>query len=135
MNLEFSKQLIQIIEPERVLLDEPMKQHTTFRVGGPADYFVVPRTNAEVEHVVMLCKKENLPYYILGNGSNLLVGDLGYRGVIIQIYKEMNRIVVEGNQIRAQAGALLSKVGNAALEASLQVLNLQQVFQEQLVAL
>ena len=82
MNLEFYKQLIQIIEPERVLLDEPMKQHTTFRVGGPADYFVVPRTNAEVEHVVMLCKKENLPYYILGNGSNLLVGDLGYRGDI-----------------------------------------------------
>jgi UDP-N-acetylmuramate dehydrogenase len=69
--------------------------------------------------VVALCKNENLPYYILGNGSNLLVGDKGYRGVIIQIYKEMNTITVEGDCIRAQAGALLSKVGSVALEVEL----------------
>ena len=119
MNLEFYNQLIQIIDKERVLLDEPMKKHTTFRVGGNADYFVMPKTTEEVKGVVALCQKENLPYYILGNGSNLLVGDIGYRGVIIQIYKEMNVITVDGDRICAQAGALLSKVGSVALEAEL----------------
>ena len=119
MNLNIYNQMIQIIDKERVLIDEPMKKHTTFRVGGNADYFVMPRTTQEVQQVVALCKNENLPYYILGNGSNLLVGDKGYRGVIIQIYKEMNQITVEGECIRAQAGALLSKVGSVALEAEL----------------
>ncbi len=119
MNLNIYNQLIQIIDKERVLFDEPMKKHTTFRVGGNADFFVKPSTAEEVKRVVALCKKENLPYYILGNGSNLLVGDKGYRGVIIQIYKDMNEIVVDGDRIRAQAGALLSKVGSVALEAGL----------------
>ena len=119
MNQNIYNQLIQIIDKTRVLIDEPMKKHTTFRVGGKADYFVMPRTTQEVQQVVALCKNENLPYYILGNGSNLLVGDKGYRGVIIQIYKEMNEINIEGDCIRAQAGALLSKVGSVALEAEL----------------
>jgi len=119
MNLKVYNQLIQIIDEERVLLDEPMKKHTTFRVGGNADYFVIPRTTEEVKGVVTLCQKENLPYYILGNGSNLLVGDKGYRGIIIQIYKEMNKITVDGDRINAQAGALLSKVGSVALDAEL----------------
>ena len=119
MNQNIYHQMIQIIDKEHVLIDEPMKKHTTFRVGGNADYFVMPRTTKEVQQVVALCKNENLPYYILGNGSNLLVGDKGYRGVIIQIYKEMNEITVEGECIRAQAGALLSKVGSVALEAEL----------------
>lgn len=119
MNLNIYNQLIQIIDKDRVLVDEPMRKHTTFRVGGNADYFVMPRTTQEVQQVVALCKNENLPYYILGNGSNLLVGDKGYRGVIIQIYKEMNTITVEGECIRAQAGALLSKVGSVALETEL----------------
>lgn len=119
MNLEFYNQLIQVIDKERVLVDEPMKKHTTFRVGGSADYFVMPETTEGVKQVVALCKKESLPYYILGNGSNLLVGDKGYRGVIIQIYKQMNQIIVDGDKICAQAGALLSKVGSEALEAEL----------------
>lgn len=119
MSSKVYEKLIQVIDKERVLVDEPMKKHTTFRVGGNADYFVMPRTIEEVQYVVALCKNENLPYYILGNGSNLLVGDKGYRGVIIQIYKEMNTIIVEGECICAQAGALLSKVGSMALESSL----------------
>lgn len=119
MNLNIYNQLIQIIDKERVLVDEPMKKHTTFRVGGNADYFVMPRTTEEIQQVIALCKKENLPYYILGNGSNLLVSDQGYRGVMIQIYKEMNAITVNGDRICAQAGALLSKVGSVALEAEL----------------
>ena len=119
MNFDFYNQIINFIEEKRVLVNEPMKKHTTFRVGGNADYFVMPKNASEVKEVVALCKKAEMPYYILGNGSNLLVGDKGYRGVIIQIYKEMNEIRVEGEKIRAQAGALLSRIGNIALEAEL----------------
>lgn len=119
MNLDFYNQLINCIDKERVLLDEPMKQHTTFRVGGNADYFVMPQNAEEVKNIVALCKEADMPYYILGNGSNLLVGDKGYRGVIIQIYKEMNHIRIDGDKVIAQAGALLSRVGTATLEAEL----------------
>ena len=119
MNLDFYNQLIQIVEEKQVLCDEPMSKHTTFRVGGPADYFVMPQSMEEVQKIVAFCKESNMPYYIIGNGSNLLVSDSGYRGVIIQIYKNMSEITVEGNQVKAQAGALLSKIGNIALEASL----------------
>ena len=119
MNLDFYNQLINCIDKERVLLDEPMKQHTTFRVGGNADCFVIPQSAEEVKNIVALCKEADMPYYILGNGSNLLVGDKGYRGVIIQIYKEMNHIRIDGDKVIAQAGALLSRVGTATLEAEL----------------
>ena len=119
MNLDFYNQLIQIVEEKQVLCDEPMSKHTTFRVGGPADYFVMPQSIEEVQKIVAFCKESKMPYYIIGNGSNLLVSDSGYRGVIIQIYKTMSEITVEGNLVKAQAGALLSKIGNIALEASL----------------
>lgn len=119
MNLDFYNQLINYIDDERVLVAEPMKRHTTFRVGGNADYFVMPQNAEEVKNIVALCKEEDMPFYILGNGSNLLVGDKGYRGVIIQIYKEMNDIRIEGDRVKAQAGALLSRVGTATLEAEL----------------
>lgn len=119
MNMDFYKKLTDTIEKERVYIDEPMKKHITFRVGGNADYFVTPNTVEEVKNVIALCKQEEMPYYILGNGSNLLVSDQGYRGVIIQIYKEMSKIEVAGDLIKAQAGALLSKIGSLALEQGL----------------
>lgn len=119
MNLKFYDKLTDYIEETRIYKEEPMKKHTTFRVGGNADYFVVPKTEEEVKNIVSLCKSEGMPYFILGNGSNLLVGDKGYRGVIIQICKEMNQIEVQGTSLLVQAGALLSKVGSAALEVGL----------------
>lgn len=119
MNLKFYDKLTDYIEETRIYKEEPMKKHTTFRVGGNADYFVVPKTEEEVKNIVSLCKSEGMPYFVLGNGSNLLVGDKGYRGVIIQICKEMNQIEVQGTSLLVQAGALLSKVGSAALEAGL----------------
>lgn len=119
MNLLFFNRMKDIIDENRIFVDEPMKKHITFRVGGPADYFVVPRTKEEVKGLISLCKEFDMPYYVLGNGSNLLVGDKGYRGVIIQVYKEMNQIEVEGENIKVQAGALLSRVGNVALDAEL----------------
>lgn len=117
--MSFYQKLIEIIDEKRVFQDEPMKAHTTFRVGGPADYFVCPKCNSEVEKLVSLCQEVGMPYYILGNGSNLLVGDKGYRGVVIQIYKEMNDIQVQGEHIYMEAGALLSRIGSIALEAEL----------------
>lgn len=119
MNLVFYNKMIDVMGQDRIYMEEPMKKHTTFRVGGNADYFVMPKTKEEVKKIIALCQEMEMPYYILGNGSNLLVGDKGYRGVIIQIYKEMNAILVEENQIKVQAGALLSKIGSAALEAEL----------------
>ena len=92
-----------------------MKNHTTFRIGGPAEYFVTPHTVEEIKQVILLCKKEHVPYFVLGNGSNLLVGDLGIRGVVIQIFKNFNEIVLEKEGIiRVQAGALLSKIAGFA---------------------
>ena len=119
MNLNFYNRMMDIIDEKRIYTDEPMKKHTTFRVGGNADFFVIPKTVEEVKQTIMLCVEQDMPYYILGNGSNLLVGDKGYRGVVIQIYKEMNNIFVDGQKIKVQAGALLSKIGSVALEAGL----------------
>lgn len=119
MNQNLYEKLVKALAPERVLTDEPMNRHTTFRIGGPADYFVMPASEEELKQVLSVCREEEIPYYIIGNGSNLLVSDHGYRGVIIQIYKEMNEIRVEGNRIYAQAGALLSKIGMEALGAGL----------------
>lgn len=102
-----------------MLANEPMNRHTTFRIGGPADLFVMPASTEEIREIIGLCRTESVPYYVIGNGSNLLVGDKGYRGVIIQIYKRMNQIQVENEKICAQAGALLSRTASAACEASL----------------
>lgn len=113
------EKLCNLLGAEQVLKDEPMSRHTTFRIGGPADYFAVPRSAEEIKDTIAICRREGTPYYILGNGSNLLVGDKGYRGVVIQIYKNMNQIRTEGSLIYAQAGALLSKIAAEALEHSL----------------
>ena len=100
MNQKFYEKLAEILPEERIRTDEPMKMHTTFRVGGPADYFLMPESPEEVQELVRLCKKEEVPFYVIGNGSNLLVSDQGYRGVILQIYRNMSQIRVEGNVLR-----------------------------------
>ena len=98
-------ELCSIIGENNVLRDEPMSSHTTFRIGGPADYFVMPSSAGEIRRITELCTDQKIPYYVIGNGSNLLVGDKGYRGVIIQVFKNMRDIQVEGETVRAQAGA------------------------------
>ena len=119
MNQSFYDKLNNVIEKDSILTDEPMSRHTTFRVGGPADFFVTPKTKEDVRDVIRVCKEVGMPYYIIGNGSNLLVSDAGYRGVIVQIYKEMNEVKVEGDLVKAQAGALLSGIAAKALGAEL----------------
>ena len=119
MNQNFYDKLNNVIAKDSILIDEPMSRHTTFRVGGPADFFVTPKAKGEVRDVIRICKEAGMPYYIIGNGSNLLVSDAGYRGVIVQIYKEMNEVKVEGDLVKAQAGALLSGIAAKALGAEL----------------
>lgn len=108
-----------LLGEDRVFTEEAMSQHTTFKIGGPADYFLMPDKGEDVGRVIKICKEKEIPYFILGNGSNLLVGDGGYRGAVIQIYRNMASVTVEGNEITAQAGALLSAVAAAAKNASL----------------
>lgn len=104
---------------DNVKQQEPMSRHTTFRIGGPADFYLCPHSTKEVQEIVEICKEENLPYFVLGNGSNLLVSDKGYRGVVIQLWKNFSDITVKDCCIQAKAGALLSKVATEALEAGL----------------
>lgn len=114
----FYGQLCKILSKGQILRDEPMSRHTTFRVGGPADYYLMPQPQQAAE-VLLLCKKEQVPCHVVGNGSNLLVGDLGIRGVVLAFAKEAAKVQVEGSQMKAQAGALLSQVAGAALKAGL----------------
>ena len=96
--------------PELVVYQqEPMKKHTTFRVGGPADLYVCPKKQ-ELPVILGLAKKKGLAVTVIGNGSNLLVGDKGIRGLVIEVGAQMNAVEVQGNILRAQAGALLSQV-------------------------
>ena len=118
MNQKVIEKFWNLLGKDRVLVDEPMKRHTTFRIGGPADFFLLPSTVDEVRGILEICREEELPYFILGNGSNLLVSDEGYRGVIIQLYRNFSNISVEGNEICASSGALLSQIAAAARNAS-----------------
>lgn len=104
---------------ENVRRQEPMSLHTTFRIGGPADLFVMPGSIQAVADSIRICKETQTPYAVIGNGSNLLVSDAGYRGVIIQIGRNLNQITGNGEEIRAQAGAMLSVIAKTALLESL----------------
>ncbi len=108
-----------ILGKENVLENEPMSKHTTFRTGGNADVLVTPSSVDGIKAVLEYVNDKNIPYYIIGNGSNLIVKDRGFRGVIIQLYKNFSNIETDGCVIKAQAGALLSAVAKTALNNSL----------------
>ena len=108
-----------IVGSDNIVSDEPMRKHTTFRIGGNADIFVRLESKEQIAEILRLCRKQDVPYFILGNGSNLLVGDRGFRGVVINIMDNMNDIKVDGGIIKAQAGAMLIKVSRAARDNSL----------------
>ena len=107
------------IEPNRFRLDEPMKLHTTFKIGGPADCLIFPASMEETEKVLALVNEYKLPLTILGNGSNVLVQDKGIRGVVVKFARPMAKIRHEGTRIIAGAGALLKDVSEAAAQSSL----------------
>lgn len=116
---QFSQLLLTELPEGTIYLNEEMKNYTTFKIGGPVDILIKPDSIKSLVRAIKLCRTYEVPYYILGNGSNLLVADEGFRGVIIQIYTNFAEIKVEGNTVTAQAGALLSKIANKALEHSL----------------
>jgi UDP-N-acetylmuramate dehydrogenase len=103
----------------RVLFDEPMARHTSFRVGGPADALIYPENAAEIAAVVLWCAQQDIPWIVIGNGTNLLVRDGGIRGVVLKLSERMHGIAVEQNRLTAQAGASLTAAARAALAASL----------------
>ena len=119
MNVNLKQRFQEILEDNRILEAELMSKHTTFRIGGPADFFLVPENADEIKKIIAVCKEKNVPYFILGNGSNLLVSDRGYRGVVIQLDRNFGEVKVEGTEIHASAGALLSTIAVAARRASL----------------
>lgn len=114
-------QLIQDINEAGIafLIDEPLKRHTSFKLGGPADVMVLPKTVEEIQIVLKTAKKYHKPLFILGNGSNVLFDDDGFRGVVIKLARNFSEFSIQGNIIKAQSGALLTKVCKKAARKSL----------------
>lgn len=119
MSQELYDTLCAVAGQMNIRRNEPMKAHTTFRIGGMADLFVVPSEISQVAAVLEAVKQAGSSYFILGNGSNLLVSDEGFRGVVIQIYKNLSEVKWKDNLIQAQAGASLAQISKAALDAGL----------------
>lgn len=114
------KQALQRFVPaENIKYEEPLKNYTTFRIGGIADCIISVESASQVQDVLRYLYQEGLPFFILGNGSNLLVGDGGYRGVIVRMADGMNAVSADGCRIRAQAGASMAKAARAALQQGL----------------
>ena len=102
-----------------VKYDEPLKNHTTFQIGGKCIALIEPKKVEDIIEAIKICRENNLKFFVIGNGSNLLVPDDGYNGVIIKIKSEFSNIQVEGDYLIAQSGAKLSEVHTVAYENSL----------------
>ena len=119
MDQNFINELNNVLKKENVRLEEPMAKHTTFQIGGPAQIFVQPETVEEIQNIVKLCNMQEVPFFLIGNGSNLLVSDKGMEGVVIQLYRNFSSCRTEENLVIAQAGAMLGAIGNVAKNAGL----------------
>lgn len=115
---DFAKDLEKILDKEDIKIDEPMKEHTSFKVGGPVDILVTPKQFQEVVDIIKLCKEHGIPYYVMGNGSNLLVKDGGIRGIMIKLIK-LNEVKVEENKIITGSGISLKDISTIALNNGL----------------
>lgn len=112
-------EILSIIESDRVRLNEPMNKHTTFRIGGNAECFVSIQSIEELRELTSLCRRENIPFFLIGKGSNLLVSDKGIPGVVAYLGEELCSISVNENLIVAEAGATLAAVAATALKEGL----------------
>ena len=119
MTDRISRRFCEIVGENKVLEQEPRARHTTFRIGGPADYFVELGSIEQIRAAIQVCREENLPWFVLGRGSNLLVSDKGYRGVILSIYKDFQKTEIQGETVTVQAGVLLTTLSGKVLDASL----------------
>ena len=115
---DFALELYNLVGKENVLIDEPMKKHTSFKVGGLVDILVTPKSYEQVQAIIKICKKRSVPFYVIGNGSNLLVKDGGIRGLVIKLIK-LNAIKVHENKIVAGGGSEIIDVSQVALKACL----------------
>lgn len=113
------EKLESILPKEQILTQEPMSRHTTFRVGGPAEYFLTANTAEQLRSVLACLREEGMPYFLLGNGSNLLVGDRGYRGAVVRLGGIFETIDIQDETIRAGAGASLAMTARRAMESGL----------------
>ena len=105
-------------DKEDIKIDEKLSQYVNFKVGGPADILLTPKNKEQVIKTVNVCKENNIPFYVIGNGSNLLVKDGGFRGVIISL-TNVNKVLVNGERIEAECGAMLKSVSDKAVDNSL----------------
>ena len=117
----------EILVEGEVLIDEPMKKHTSFKIGGPVDILVIPGNLEEIIASIKLCKDKNINYMIMGNGSNLLVKDKGIRGIIIKIADRFKNIETQEDKMIVEAGALLSTISKFDIRTALY--NVEEIWQ------
>lgn len=108
-----------IVGEENVLEDEPMSRHTSFQIGGPTDLYVIPEDVEELRDVLAACREAGVPHFVLGRGSDLLVSDEGYRGVIVAMAEGLVNVSVDGTQMTCQAGVTLKEAAEMACELGL----------------
>lgn len=118
--IEYSKLIETVVGKENIKINEPMKNHTSFKVGGPADILVTPENISMLGELLKICKKEKIPCFVMGNGTNLIVRDKGIRGVVIKTQNKLNKYsICDDDIIEAEAGILLSHLSSIATENGL----------------
>ena len=117
--MDLLTKLREFLPEERILTDEPLSAHTTFRIGGPADYFCTIESIDELYSAIQAAKELEIPWFVLGRGSNLLVSDEGYRGLILHLGRGWDQVRIDGELVTAQSGISLSALGRIVLENSL----------------
>ena len=112
-------EILNYLPSDRLLFNEEMQNHTTFKIGGPVDIMVLPQDEEDVATVVSFCRQRDIPLFIFGVGSNLLVRDRGIRGVAMKLGENLDEVEVNGDQIQAQAGVKISALARIAAFHSL----------------
>lgn len=120
MNRDVYRFLVDTLGADAVLCDEPLSAHTTFRIGGPAEFFVSPANEQQVASVVRYCNQQDIPLHVLGRGSNVLVADKGIAGVVLHLGPRFSHVEIDKSGcVRAQAGASNGTIARLALDAGL----------------
>lgn len=112
-------ELAVILTPNRIIFNEPMKKHTTFKIGGPVDVMVMPQDIEELRQIISIIKKRKTPFLVLGLGSNILVKDKGFRGIAIKLGNNLKNIRISGEEIYCEAGMRLSELSKRAAGSGL----------------
>ncbi|MGI5920492.1 MAG: UDP-N-acetylmuramate dehydrogenase [Syntrophomonadaceae bacterium] len=113
------QELIALMPTDRIIFNEPMHKHTTFKIGGPVDIMVMPQSADELRQILKICADKNIPFLVFGLGSNILVRDKGYKGLVIKLGNSLKQIKVSGNEIYCEAGVRLSQLARKAASSNL----------------